>query len=108
MTNEQAIKFLNKTFSDLSAPTERAALIFASENIIEDDIEVFLARKHSDLMEEMVPYIEEAYERHIEEAFPEYKQPIKQVARSMMLSIDSIIKYVQMHEKLTEVSESER
>jgi hypothetical protein len=108
MTNEQAIKLLNSKFSHDSTPSESTALVFASENIVHDDIDTFLLRKPSELISEMIPYVQEAYESKLDK-FPEsHKKSVSILGSSMMRSIDAIFKYVQMHEELTQASESER
>lgn len=108
MTNELAIKILNESFSRESFLPEKTALIFASENIVNDDIETFLSRSPSDLIREMKAFMFEGMARYSEEVDSEFQEQADDILSKASMTFDCFESYLKMYEKLTEESKSER
>lgn len=109
MTNEKAIKLIQKNH-DSSDKAERVAAMFAMDDIIEQDIEEWMSDHVSENLEQFIEIGRDVASDYITDSITDKLYPFE--AETLMEGIigvaESMYHYSRFHKILTEESMSER
>ena len=104
MNNEQAIKYINKNFKG-KGKTDAVAILFACEDIIELDIEEWVATPTTELLDSFIIHMNSSCDDMIpklleSDVFVSTEDKLWALADSMRRVMESMQKYVDIHETL--------
>tara|TARA_R100001198_G_C5208667_1_gene194861 strand:+ start:701 stop:1030 length:330 start_codon:yes stop_codon:yes gene_type:complete len=108
MTNEAAIKYINKHFKARTKP-EAVAILFASEDIIELDVLEWVKKPTSEMLQSFLDHSDDSCNEIIpnmmqSEHFFTTEEKLWYVADSMKKVMQTMQRYVEIHEQIKEKS----